>query len=193
MLPPTAGRGLCPGPPAESTGRQAQPCLRRQTPRTEGSVRESALVTSRRGLTATQTGQGARTDLCPPAQPQQIPSDATHACRTACKRGEKGDQQVSFRRRGGGSNPNPESVSTRRAVPRLTPRGSHCRLAKRRHVCSPLHAQDSSCCSLSQNGTHFPSLHLPRSRHTVSSSAFPGGGHSLLFPGSTQDPRVTHC
>lgn len=53
-------------------------------------------------------------------------------------------------------------------------------------MCSPLHAQDSSCCSLSQKGTHFPSLHLPRSKHTVSSAAFPGGGHSLLFPESIQ-------
>lgn len=51
-------------------------------------------------------------------------------------------------------------------------------------LCSPLHAQDSSCCSLSQKGMHFPSLHLPRSKQTVSSSAFPGGGHSLLLPGS---------
>lgn len=55
---------------------------------------------------------------------------------------------------------------------------------------SPLHAQDSSCCSLSQKGTHFPSLHLPRSKHTVSSSAFPGGGHSLLLPGSTQPAHM---
>lgn len=56
-------------------------------------------------------------------------------------------------------------------------------------MCLPLHAQDSSCCSLSQKGTHFPSLHLPRSKHTVSSSAFPGGGHSLLLPGSTNKQR----
>lgn len=56
--------------------------------------------------------------------------------------------------------------------------------------CSPLHAQDSSRCSRSQKGTHLPSLHLPRSRHTVSSSAFPGGGHSLLLPAGAESTRA---
>jgi len=46
----------------------------------------------------------------------------------------------------------------------------------------PLHAHDRRFLSLSQKGTHSPSLHLPMSTQTVSSGAFPGGGHSLLFP-----------
>jgi hypothetical protein len=62
---------------------------------------------------------------------------------------------------------------------------------------SPTHAQDSSSCSLLQKGMHFPALHLPRSKHTVSSSASPGGGHSLLFPGGkhpfTLSPRHNSC
>lgn len=46
----------------------------------------------------------------------------------------------------------------------------------------PLHAHDRRFFSLSQKGTHSPSLHFPMSTQTVSSGAFPGGGHSLLFP-----------
>lgn len=56
---------------------------------------------------------------------------------------------------------------------------------------SPAHAQDSSSCSLLQKGMHFPALHLPRSKHTVSSSASPGGGHSLLFPGGKHQLKLS--
>lgn len=56
--------------------------------------------------------------------------------------------------------------------------------------CSPLHAHERRLFSLSQNGIHSPSLHLPRSTQTVSSGAFPGGGHSLLFPSGGEDALV---
>lgn len=73
----------------------------------------------------------------------------------------------------GGSGPS--AHTTRCSCPRPAARMG-------RATCSPLHAQDSSLCSRSQKGTHLPSLHLPRSKHTVSSAASPGGGHSLLLP-----------
>lgn len=60
LLPPSATRGPCPGPPAESTGQQARPCPRRQTPHEGVSAGISSLVMSRRGVTATQTGGGGR-------------------------------------------------------------------------------------------------------------------------------------
>ena len=55
-----------------------------------------------------------------------------------------------------------------------------------------MHAHDRRFFSLSQKGTHSPSLHLPMSTQTVSSGAFPGGGHSLLFPtdGGQQSGRT---
>jgi len=46
----------------------------------------------------------------------------------------------------------------------------------------PLHAHDCRFCVASQKGLQSPARHRPMSTHVVLSSAFSGGGHSLLFP-----------
>lgn len=55
-------------------------------------------------------------------------------------------------------------------------------------ICSvPLQAQDWRFCVASQKGLHSPAWHRPLSTHTVSSSAFSGGGHSLLLPATCRE------
>lgn len=50
----------------------------------------------------------------------------------------------------------------------------------------PLQAQDWRLCMASQKGIHSPLWQRPLSTHTVLSSAFSGGGHSLLLPDTSK-------